>query len=102
MFRSLIRSLSEMPSPMSAVTKQKPDHLRISPITAAPVQDRGALMLPAEIAAHPATFNGIISGRWVLENTPIHLRKKVGRKVCFYLNEMIAWAGTIDASGVPQ
>lgn len=84
---------------MSAMTKRD---LRLTPATMAPVQDRGALMLPAEIAAHPATFNGIISGRWVLENTPLHLRKKVGRKVCFYLNEMIAWAGTIDASGVPQ
>lgn len=80
---------------MGAAPMKTPD-LRLTPPTAAPIADRGRLMLPAEVARE--TFNGKISARWILDNAPLHLRVPLGRKICFRENDMIAWRESLGAA----
>lgn len=71
------------------MTKPAPPSLRLAAPTAPPVTDRGRLLLPAEVARE--VFDGKIGPRWILENAPLALRVRLGRRVCFREQDMITW-----------
>lgn len=76
------RLLSRIPRPEPE--PGAPKSLRIIPDVLTPPpnpKDRGPLLTPDAIAE--VVFNGQVSGRWVLANLPLHLRVKVGKKICF-------------------
>jgi hypothetical protein len=82
---------------MNAMTKPAPPDLRLTPPTAAPIVDRGRAMLPAEVARE--IFDGKVSARWVLDNAPLQLRGKFGRKIVFKESAMIAWRDSLFGGG---
>lgn len=79
----------------SAMTKPAPPNLRLTAATVPPVADRGRLLLPAEVARE--IFHEKIGPRWILENAPSALRVRLGRRVCFRANDMIAWRDGLGA-----
>lgn len=79
---------------MSAVTK--PRDLRLTPLMAAPVRERGRLMLPAEVARD--IFGGMIGRKWVMQHAPVATRVRLGRLVCYYEAEMVAWRDSLGGT----
>ena len=84
--------------PAAAAPADGPKSLRLvqDPLVPPPnPKDRGPLCTAEEIAAH--VFNNQVSWRWVLANLPMHLRVKVGRKVCFRLHDAAAYLDSLSS-----
>lgn len=79
------------------MTKPTATSLRLTAPTTPPVADRGRLMLPAEVARD--IFDGKIGPRWILDNAPLALRVRLGRRVCFRERDVIAWRDSLGGVG---
>lgn len=75
-------------------TTMPPRDLRLSPVTTPPVRDRGRLLTARQIAAE--YFPGLVGHKWILEHAPLELRVKVGKRVCYYELEVLAWRDTLQ------
>lgn len=92
------RILSRLPRPTPE--PGAPKSLRIIPDVLTPPpnpKDRGPLCTPDEIAEQ--VFSNQVSGRWVLANLPLHLRVKVGKKVCFRLHDAFGYLDSLSNQG---